>query len=121
MAILEPRLEEVLSLVKDSLGPDLPLSRLGAGIVVSGGGSRCRGSRELCEEVFGLPVRTRYLPDGVQGIDKLPAGQWATALGLASWGGGSEETEADVPDAADAEGSGFRGKLRRLLGRRGRG
>jgi cell division protein FtsA len=118
-AILEPRLEEILSLVKDSLGPDLPLSRLGSGIVLSGGGSRCRGSRELCEEVFGLPVRTRYLPDGIEGVENLPPGQWATALGLAAWGGGNEETGADAEAEAGESARGLRGHLRRLLGRRG--
>ncbi len=119
-AILEPRLEEILSLVKDSLGPDLPLSRLGSGIVLSGGGSRCRGSRELCEEVFGLPVKTRYLPDGIQGVENLPAGQWATALGLAAWGGGNEETEVGSEPDGQGAGGGLRGRLRRMLGRRGR-
>jgi cell division protein FtsA len=119
-AILEPRLEEILSLVKDSLGPELPLSRFGAGVVLTGGGSRCRGSRELCEEVFGLPVRARYLPESIEGIDRLPAGQWATALGLAAWGGGSEDIEPEAAAAGQAPRRGWRGRLQRLLGRRER-
>jgi cell division protein FtsA len=87
-AILEPRLEEILSLVKEALGPDLPLAKFAAGVVLTGGGSRCRGSRELAEEVFGMPARSRYLPDGLADVRRLEPGQWATALGLALWGGG---------------------------------
>jgi len=114
-AILEPRLEEIFSLVKDALGPDLPLSRLGAGVVLTGGGSRCRGSRELCEEVFGMAVRARYLPDDLTDSQRLPAGQWASALGLALWGGGAGPAEDTEPEPA-ARG-GWRGWIRRLLGR----
>ena len=119
-AILEPRLEEILSLVKDGLGPNLPLARFGAGIVLTGGGSRCRGSRELCEEVFGLPTSTRYMPVDVEGLDDLPPGHWATALGLALWGSGREETE--VEDAAEpGAAGGLKARLKGLFGRKGHG
>jgi len=117
-AILEPRLEEILSLVKDALGPELPLSRLGSGIVLTGGGSRCRGSRELCEEVFGLPVRVRYLPDDLAGREHLPAGQWATALGLVLWSGGSEAVSGP-PAGPGADRGGWRERVRRWFGGRG--
>jgi cell division protein FtsA len=117
-AILEPRLEEIFSLVKDGLGPDIALSRLGAGIVLTGGGCRCRGSRDLCEEVFGLPVRTRFLPDDLAGARCLPAGQWATALGLVLWGGGTRHV-ADVPPEHDR--SMIRGGLGNWLHRLRRG
>lgn len=117
-AILEPRMEEVFSLVKDALGPDLPLSQLGAGVVLTGGGSRCRGSRELCEEVFGLPVRTRYLPDNLADAHRLPTGQWATALGLALWSGGAGPAEAADPDPDEGSGRwSLMGWVRRLLDR----
>lgn len=114
-AILEPRLEEIFSLVKDALGPGLPLSRLKAGIVLTGGGSRCRGSRELCEEVFGLAVRARYLPEGLDDAQRLPAGQWASALGLALWTAG--QGPAEVAESEPAPRPRWRGLLRGL-GRR---
>jgi cell division protein FtsA len=117
-AILEPRLEEVFSLVKDALGPGLPPSRLNAGVVLTGGGSRCRGSRELCEEVFGLPVRARYLPEDLPGSEHLPAGQWATALGLVMWSAG-REAATDPQSSAPHPGGGLRARLQRWLGRRG--
>lgn len=115
-AILEPRLEEVFSLVKDALGPDLPLTRFGAGVVLTGGGSRCRGSRELCDEVFGLQTRVRYLPDDLDDARRLPSGQWASALGLALWGGGS--ATAATTTAEPEPQVGWRGRLERLFRRR---
>lgn len=113
-AILEPRLEEIVSLVKDALGPDIALNRLAAGVVLTGGGSRCRGSRELAEEVFGVPVRVRYLPEDVAGADRLPPGQWATALGLVLWSGGSDRAESMAPAAETGGRPGWRHRLRRL-------
>lgn len=122
-AILEPRLEEIFSLVKQGLGPDIALSRLGAGVILTGGGSRCRGSRDLCEEVFGLPVRTRYLPDDLLDARHLPPGQWATAIGLVLWGGGSPLLSELPPQQADAGDGGGRLKawLHRRLSRRAGG
>jgi len=114
-------LEEILSLVKDALGPALPLSRLGGGIVLTGGGSRCRGSRELCEEVFGQPVRTRYTPQDLEGVDRLPEGQWATAVGLVLWSGGLGYTESSEPEEATSGGQGIMSRLKSLFARRGEG
>jgi cell division protein FtsA len=90
-AILEPRMEEIFSLVKRDLPDDRDLPRLGAGIVLTGGGSRCEGTARLCEEVFGLPVRRRHVPPGLEGEDILEPGQWATAAGLSLWAAGQQE------------------------------
>ena len=120
-AILEPRLEEILSLAKDSLGPDIALTQLGAGIVLTGGGSRCRGSRDLCEEVFGLPVHTRYLPDGLLGTQHLPPDQWATAIGLILWGAGAPDVGDLPPEQVSRAASGGLGRwLQRLRDRKAR-
>ena len=81
-AILEPRFEEILTLVKNDFGDRRTLSQLGAGVILTGGGSRCRGSAQLCEEIFDLPTECRWLPPGLRGADILPKGQWATAVGL---------------------------------------
>ncbi|MBD3219708.1 cell division protein FtsA [bacterium] len=118
-AILEPRFEEILSLVKDALGPDLPLASFGAGVVLTGGGSRCRGSRELCEEVFGLPTRSRRLPESVDDLSRLGEGQWASALGLGLWGGGLGPAAATEPETERPPG--WIDRLRGLWRRGGRG
>ncbi len=115
-AILEPRFEEILSLVKSSLPPECPLSDFGEGILLTGGGVRCRGSREVCEEVFGLKARVRHVPAGLAGAERLREGQWATALGLAMWGGVRVDDSAALPDEDGGEG-GLR-RLSRLFRRR---
>jgi len=84
-AILEPRVEEIFTYVKNDFGDLRELAGLEAGVVLTGGGSRCRGSRQLCEEVFDLPVQRRHLPDRLIGAEKLPDGQWASVLGLSMW------------------------------------
>jgi cell division protein FtsA len=104
-AILEPRCEEILAFVKRDFGDRRELARLGEGVVLTGGGSRCRGTRQLAEEVFDLPVARRHLPPGLKGARRLPAGQWATVIGL------SMCVARDTVDAAAVEEAGGGGNL----------
>ncbi|MBU2500567.1 MAG: cell division protein FtsA [bacterium] len=97
-AILEPRFEEILALVKQDYGDMGQLARLQAGVVLTGGGSRPRGAAQLCEEVFDLPATTRYLPPALAGAESLPQGQWATAIGL-SLGAAADAVELDALQA----------------------
>ena len=114
-AILEPRVEEIFTFVKRDFGDLRELANLGAGVVLTGGGSRCRGTRQLCEEVFDLPVSRRHLPVRLRGADRLPGGQWATVLGLSLWAAGDfSEGEAHVPGPG---GGGLLGKLRGMFRR----
>jgi cell division protein FtsA len=120
-AILEPRLEEIFALVKNDLRDPGLLSGLGRGVVLTGGGSRCRGAAALCEEVFGLPAVCRYLPPGMAGNERLGDGQWATALGLTLWAmRGEPQPRAAVASAGGGENSvplwhRMRGRLGRTL------
>jgi len=99
-AILEPRLEEILTLVKEDYGNYQDLASLGAGLVITGGGSRCEGTRRHCEEIFDLQGVKSYLPARIQGADKLSDDQWATVIGLSIWAGN---------DALQAEANGDTG------------
>lgn len=81
-AILEPRMEEIFTCVKADYGDPRELASLKAGVVLTGGGSRCRGTVGLCEEVMDLQVRRAHTPASLGGAETLPDGQWATALGL---------------------------------------
>jgi cell division protein FtsA len=57
-------------------------SLLGAGIVLSGGGSRLRGMEGVAEEVFDLPVRTGR-PSNLMGLSELvDSAEWTTGIGL---------------------------------------
>ena len=113
-AILEPRLEEILTLVKRDFGDQRRLAGLGSGVVLTGGGSRCRGTTELAEEVFDLPVQARFLPERVRGEELLEDGQWATALGLAQWVAVDAAFLSGMDDRGG--GGGWWGRLRRFLG-----
>lgn len=110
-AILEPRMEEIFTCVKNDFGDARELAVLKAGVVLTGGGSRCRGTRALGEEVLDLPVRRAYLPASLEGRSHLPDGQWATVLGLGFLYAGDDD---DRPRGT-APGRG--GWLARLRGR----
>jgi cell division protein FtsA len=82
-AILEPRLEEIVSLIREDMGDAFRAGQLGAGVIVTGGGARCRGTGELVEEVLGVHAEVRLEPLGLANARALPDCQWATAAGLA--------------------------------------
>ena len=120
-AILEPRLEEIFSLVKEGVGDARQIGALGHGIVLTGGGSRCEGSGRLCEEVFGAPVKRRYLPDRLIGAEKLGEGHWATAVGLGIWAAGAPLPESATAGDGRSPTGPFWRKVRHWVGRsRGR-
>jgi cell division protein FtsA len=113
-AVLEPRLEEIFGLVKTTIGDDVLMASLNAGLVLTGGSVRCRGSDQLAEEVFGLPVRVRHTPLQLDGAERLAVGQWATAAGLALWAAGVPEPQP--AERAEAVGAGgVIGRLRRWI------
>jgi len=56
-SVIEPRYEELFSLVLAELRRSGYEGLIGAGIVLTGGASKMRGAVELAEEVFHMPVR----------------------------------------------------------------
>lgn len=114
--VLEPRLEEILALVKKDMAQALGLGDLRGGLVITGGGSRCAGTDDLAEQVFQLPVTLRYLPANIAGTDRLPPGQWGTALGLAAWAVGDSGHDEDQRHSGG--GGGLKGILKKIWPRR---
>lgn len=113
-AILEPRMEEIFTWVKNDFGDARELAALKAGVVLTGGGSRCRGTRALCEEVLDLPVRRAYLPTALRDSGSLPDGQWATALGLGFlYAGGDEDASRGTAPGRGSWLARLRGRWRR--------
>jgi len=83
---LEPRVEEILSLVREELARTGHLDKIPSGIVVTGGTSALEGLPELAEEIFELPVR-RGTPRGIGGlVDRVQGPEFSTAVGLALYG-----------------------------------
>jgi cell division protein FtsA len=83
---LEPRAEEILTLVRGELERSRLIDSIPCGIVLTGGTSSLTGLPELAEEVYELPVR-RGMPGKVGGlVDRVQGPEFSTAVGLALWG-----------------------------------
>ncbi len=81
--IIEPRAEEIFVLVKDQLDGAGVLSKLGSGVVITGGSAIMEGMPELAERVFRMPVR-RGTPRYIGGlVDAVNSPMYATGVGLA--------------------------------------
>ena len=84
--IIEARMEELFSLARHELENNENAHMLGAGIVLTGGASQLKGTAELAEQVFDMPVKIGK-PQGFSGItDHVSNPAFATALGLVLYG-----------------------------------
>ncbi len=84
--ILQPRAEEIFSLILKEITTAGFERVLNAGIVLTGGGSLLPGMVEVAEQVFDLPVR-HGLPTGAEGLVEPASGpEFATVIGLALYG-----------------------------------
>lgn len=115
-AILEPRLEEILTMVKEDFGDLGALAGLSGGVVLTGGGSRCQGTAKLCEEIFDLPVKVRFHCPRLIGAEDLPEGQWAAVAGLSLWTAGDLTGGEESSDSRP--GGGLLGKIRGMFRRK---
>jgi cell division protein FtsA len=80
--IVQPRVEEIFSLVNREIQKTGYEDAIAAGIVVTGGTSKMEGIAELAEQIFDLPVRMG-VPKGVGGlVDVISSPQHATGVGL---------------------------------------
>lgn len=85
--IIEPRVEEMFSIVRHELEKMGLLDLLGAGVVLTGGGALLRGIAEMAEWILGLPVRVGS-PSGTGGDwdEQLAHPALSTAVGLVGYG-----------------------------------
>jgi cell division protein FtsA len=84
--VVEPRYEELLTLVQAELRRSGYEELIPAGVVLTGGSSKMEGLIELAEEVFHLPVRLG-LPQGVTGLSDVVRNPiYATGVGLLHFG-----------------------------------
>lgn len=84
--IIEPRMEEILTLVHRELIRSGFDEFLTGGVVLTGGTVLIEGTDDLAEEIFGMPVRIGY-PTGIGGlIDVVNSPVYATGVGLVLYG-----------------------------------
>lgn len=84
--VVEPRYDELFTLVKAELQRSGYENLLGAGIVLTGGTSKMEGVIELAEEIFHMPVRIG-MPQTVKGLADIVRNPiYATGVGLLLYG-----------------------------------
>ena len=84
--VVEPRLEELFTLVQTELRRSGFEDLIAAGVVLTGGSSKMEGAVELAEEIFHMPVRLGF-PQYVGGlVDVVRNPIYSTGVGLLLFG-----------------------------------
>jgi len=106
-SIIEPRFEEILSMVHREVNRSGVGDILTSGLVLTGGGALLPGAAELAEQIFDAPVRLGRLARVASTPEDLNNNRYATAHGLLNYGFSHE------PVAAGRRG-GVRGWLKKF-------
>jgi cell division protein FtsA len=108
--VIEPRAEELFSLVQAELRRSGFEEQISSGIVLTGGTSQMRGMVELAEEVFHMPVRIG-IPEYLGGLsERVRNPRFATSVGLLLLGLDKHESD----EAARIQGASFKQVLERM-------
>ena len=84
--ILEPRVEEIFSLIYSELTRSGHEDTISSGVVITGGSAELQGVTELAEQIFNSPARVGY-PQGMSGlVEIVNKPMYATAVGLVLYG-----------------------------------
>jgi cell division protein FtsA len=84
--IIEPRIEEILSLVHQEVVKTGFGDLVASGLILTGGTASLEGIPELAEQIFSFPVR-RGTPIGIGGlVDLVNSPMYATGVGLVLYG-----------------------------------
>ncbi|MEW5925255.1 MAG: cell division protein FtsA [Candidatus Zixiibacteriota bacterium] len=85
-SIIEPRMEEIISLAAREIKKANPPDALAAGVILTGGGALLPGSIELAEQILDMPVKIG-VPSGIEELpDTMKRPDYATVLGLVNFG-----------------------------------
>lgn len=101
-AVIEPRLEEIMKLVREQIQFSGLEHRISSGVVLTGGTAHTDGLLVLAEEVFHLPVRLG-LPDCRSGLSSvLMNPTFSTGIGLSLY----SQSRSRFEDVVDGNGKG---------------
>ena len=99
--ILEPRVEEIFTLVNREIVKSGLEDMIASGVVITGGSTILEGMPELAEQIFNLPVR-RGLPQKIGGlIDVVNSPVYATGVGLVVYGSKNVGVHEFPPQQSD--------------------
>ena len=108
--VVEPRYDELFTLVQAELRRSGYEDLIAAGIVLTGGTAKMQGAVELAEEIFHVPVRLGG-PQGVTGFHDVASNPiYATGVGLLHYGLNQQELTHSRGSAA--AGSGLFSKIK---------
>jgi len=100
--VVEPRYEELFTLIQSELRRSGFEDLIAAGLVLTGGTSKMEGAVELAEEIFHMPVRLAS-PQGVTGLaDVVNNPMYSTGVGLLMYG--LKQQGMGIVPAAKSEG-----------------
>ncbi len=115
VAIIRPRLEQVLTAVRDCLAAGGFRNLAGTPIVLTGGASQIRGLSELAAEVLGARVRLGR-PLGFAGLAEAARGpSFSAAAGLLAYAGRSLASAETQPAVRKGEPRGLVGRASQWL------
>jgi cell division protein FtsA len=114
-AIMEPRCEEIFSMIKSAVSNDPHFRAAGSTVVLTGGGSKIEGLEGVAEQVFDRPVRTGR-PHGLSGLSEIVSNEsWSAAVGLLLFEKDRLEREEEMARGRGRFGM-MLGNLKRLAG-----
>ena len=112
--ITQPRMAEILAMVRERIEPKGYLPHLGAGVVLTGGGALLPGVTELASEIFGTSARIGQ-PGNLGGIGSVyQTPKYSTAIGLVLYAA-ARGAPGDAATSEDAGDSGVLKGVRRWL------
>jgi cell division protein FtsA len=110
--ILQPRMAELFSMIKERIDKKGYTKMLGGGVVLTGGGSLLAGAQDLASEVFGLPARIGY-PVKLGGlVEEMSSPEYATGVGLVLCG--AQEMEHPEYSRSSKRTSGIKGMFEKM-------
>lgn len=102
--VVEPRYDELFTLVQAELRRSGYEDMVPAGIVLTGGTSKMEGVVELAEEIFHMPVRVGF-PQAIQGLNDIVRNPiYATGVGLLLYAAEHQEEGGTTANRAKESG-----------------
>jgi cell division protein FtsA len=111
--IMNLRVEETLTLIKQELEKNKLLDYLGAGVFITGGCARLQGLEPLAAQIFGLPVHIGHSLTVGGPTSAIESPEYSTAIGLVRYALGSQRDQHQPPSPLRKIGQSFQHLIQR--------